>query len=497
MSESSASTPLRDETRPPEEPSAAALAMGRVAADNADPSLPLDAREGVATVTLTGDNAAVGALTRGELPSVIASVAFPAVASMLLMTLFATADSYWVGRQIGPAGLAAVSTSIFWVWVIISCAEMVSVGLTAVAARRHGERRPDQAARAVGDAVALSFTLGAVIAVAGHLMLTQMFGVMHTPTEVSAMGYRYLGTYLYGAPLIFGFFAIDAGFRASGDTQTPFVMLATSVVVALLLDPVLIMGLGPAPQLGIAGAATATVFTRSVVFVVGIAILTRRGMIRFGRPSARTLASIVRVGLPTALTGVLFSLVYVFLTRTTSRFGTPALAALGVGHRVEAWTYMVGVGLGAAAAAVVGQNLGAREVRRASRAGWIAAGYSTIVGGIGGALQLIFAVHFASLFTNDPAVIAESSHYLRIASLSTLLSGCEVVLEGALGGAGDTLPPMLTSTSITALRLPLAAWAAPRFGTAGIWWVIVLTAVGRSLAMMAIWRRGRWARKSV
>ncbi|MEP7085741.1 MAG: MATE family efflux transporter, partial [Gemmatimonadota bacterium] len=203
---------------------------------------------------------------------------------------------------------------------------------------------------------------------------------------------------------------------------------------------------------------------------------------------------IVRVGLPTALTGVVFSVIYVFLTRTTTLFGTPALAALGVGHRVESWSYMVGIGFGAAAAAIVGQNLGANQVERAERSAWIATGFAMTIGLIAAIAEYSLATKFAMVFTSDPAVIAESARYLRIGAVSTLFAGAELVLEGALGGAGDTLPPMITSTALTALRIPLAAWAASRWGTTGIWWTISITALGRGLAMMVLWKWGRWKR---
>lgn len=481
MSELSVTPP--GPTRPPElEPAAA---------------LPLDPHDGLTPVVVTGEYAANLAITRGSLPRVIAVFALPAVMSMLLMTLFYTADAYWVGQKIGAAGLAAVSTSVFWIWMIISGADMVSVGLTAVASRRHGEGRPDAAARAVGDAVVYALFIGATIAVAGRIYLHQMFAVMDTPPEVTALGIDYLGTYLLGAPLIFGFFAVDAAFRASGNTRTPFLLLVTTVAAALVLDPVLILGLGPAPRLGITGAAVATIATRAVAFVFGIALLVRRRMIRLGRVALRTIANISRVGLPTAVTGVVFAVVYVLLTRTTTLFGTPALAALGVGQRVESWTFMIGVGCGAAAAAIVGQNLGARQTDRAQAAGWIATGFATIVCAVGAVLEYTVAPQFTGLFSRDPAVIAEGAHYLRIAAVSTLFSGSELVLEGALGGAGETLPPMLTSSTFTVLRLPLAAWAATRWGTAGIWWTISITAMGRAVAMMSLWRWGRWKRKSV
>ena len=460
-------------------------------------ALPLDAHEGVPAIGITGEFVAQAALVDSPLSRTIVRVALPSVASALLMTLFTSVDAFWVGTRIGPTGLAAVSTSVFWIWMLIALAEMVAVGLTAVAARRHGQRRPTEAARAVGAALVFALGLGIVVAVVGLLLLDWAFAVMRTSPEVTALGKRYLAAYLAGCPLIFGYFAVDAAFRASGDTRTPFALLAVSVVAALVLDPVLILGLGPAPALGIAGAAIATILTRGSAFVLGLALLTRRGMISLAGPSNRAIPVIARVGLPTAATGVIFSLIYVLMTRTTTQFGTPALAALGIGHRVESWAYMVGVGFGAAAAAIIGQNLGAGQVGRAERAGWITTGFASVVGVVAAVVEIIFAEQFASLFTDDPAVIAVSASYLRICALSQAFVGAELVLEGALGGAGHTLPPMLTSTTLTALRIPLAAWAAFRWGIEGIWWVICLTATARGIAMMVLWRLGRWKRKSL
>jgi len=436
-------------------------------------------------------------LVSGDLRATVIRVALPAVASSLLMTLFSSVDAFWVGTRIGPTGLAAVSTSLFWIWMIVSLAEMVGIGLTAFAARRHGEGRHDEAARIGGDALVVTCVIGVIVAVLGLWNLPLLFAWMHTPDAVTALGTNYLGVYLLGAPLIYGFFAVDAAFRASGDTRTPFVLLLSSVAVTLVLDPVMILGLGPVPRLGIAGAAIATISTRGVVCVVGALIAVRRGILRFGRLRGSAVAAVCRVGLPTALTGVTFSIIYVALTRTTTQFGIPALAALGIGHRVESWLFMIGVGFGAAAAAVVGQNLGAGRPDRAARAGWIATGLCTALGGVTFVAQLVFAPQFAGLFSSDPTVILEATRYLRIAAVSQLAVCAEVVLESALGGAGDTVPPMIASTAITASRIPLAAWSAARWGSAGVWWVISLTAVGRGVAMVALWRSGRWQRKSV
>ena len=460
------------------------------------PSLPVETHEGIAPVAVTGDWQAAHLVT-DSLRGTILCVALPAVASSLLMTLFSSVDAFWVGTRIGAAGLAAVSTSLFWIWMVVSLAEMIGVGLTAVAARRHGERRPAEAAALAGDALVFAAVLGAIVAAIGTRYLGAIFAVMETPPDVTALGTAYLRTYLLGTPLIYAFFAIDSAFRAAGDTRTPFVLLLASVAVTLVLDPVLILGLGPFPRLGVAGAAIATISTRGVAAVMGLVLASRRGLVRLGRVRAGSIAQICRVGLPTAATGTMFSAIYIVLTRTTTRFGTPALAALGIGHRVESWLFMIGVGFGAATAAIVGQNLGAGRPDRAERAGWMATGYCTMLGVAAFALELLFPRQFASLFTTDAAVIHEAVKYLRIAAVSQLAVCSEIVLEGALGGAGETVPPMLSSTALTASRIPLAAWAANRWGSVGIWWVISLTAIGRGVAMAALWRAGRWKRRSV
>jgi putative MATE family efflux protein len=459
-------------------------------------SLPLEPHEGLAPVAVTNEWESAQ-LVSDPLPRTIARVALPAVASSLLMTLFFSVDTFWIGTRVGATGLAAASTAVFWIWLLVSIAEMVSVGLTAVASRRHGEGRATEAAHIAGDALVLALVLGVCCAVIGLALLPHLFSVMHTPPEVSALGERYLRTYLLGAPLIFGFFAVDAAFRATGDTRTSFLLLSTSVAVTLVLDPVLIVGWGPIPALGVSGAAIATICTRGVAFALGLAIVGKRGVVRFRRPQLGTLATIARIGLPTAVTGVAFSLIYVLVTRTATRFGTPALAALGIGHRVESWLFMIGVGFGAATAAIVGQNLGAGRSDRAERAGWISVGFCSLIGVVACVVELAIPERFASIFSHDPAVIAEGARYLRIAAISQLGVCTEIVLEGALGGAGYTLAPMITSTLITASRIPIAAWAATRYGSVGLWWTISLTALGRAIGMMVIWRGARWKRSSI
>src|SRR5881396_275481 len=322
-------------------------------------------------------------------------------------------DSIWVGRLIGPVALAAVSTSGFYVWVALSLGEMVEIGLIAVAARRHGEGERERAARAAA-AVAYALIAGLVVSIIGLLIADDLFRLMTVPPEVAKLGHVYLTTWVLGGPLVFGFFAIEATFRAAGDTRTPFMMLAASVCVSIVLDPLLIAGVGPFPRLGVEGAALASVMVRGGGFLVGLVIALRRGLLRIADPDWRALPTIVRIGTPLSLAGVLLSVIYMWLTRFTSRFGTPALAALGVGHKMEGLGFIAISGFALSASALVGQNLGAGQEGRAREAVRLTVTYCLVVTVTTALAFLVIPETLVSLFTSDRAVIEDGALYLRV-----------------------------------------------------------------------------------
>jgi putative MATE family efflux protein len=439
----------------------------------------------------------VTTLTVGPLRPVVLRLAAPAVAMMACHFCFNFIDSVWVGRLIGPAALAAVSTAGFYVWVALSLGEMVEIGLIAVAARRHGEGDPERAARAAAAAVAYALIAGTFVSVVGIVIVDRLFELMTVPPDVASLGHTYLTTWLLGGPLVFGFFAIEATFRASGDTRTPFLLLAGSVILSIGLDPLLIAGVGPFPRLGVEGAALTSVMVRGGGFLLGIAIALKRGLIRVRAPDWRVIPTIVRVGAPLSLAGALLSLIYMWLTRFTSQFGTSALAALGVGHKMEGLGFIAISGFALSASALVGQNLGARQEDRARAAVRLTVSYCLVVTVTTAAAFLLIPETLVSLFTSDPAVIADGALYLRVIAFAQIGQSFELILEGALAGAGYTFWPQVASTSLTALRIPLAAWWSAWLGLIGIWLALSLTAILRGVAMVVFWKRGGWRRATV
>ena len=448
-------------------------------------------------MTIAGDRGAspvrpVGITSAPLLPTVL-RLALPAVGTTLLQVLFNITDTFWVGRTLGPAALAGVSSAGYSLWIIITTGELLGAGLTAVAARRHGEGQPALAARAAGTALVLAVVIGVLVAMLGLTGLDPLFHLMQLPADADREARRFLVVQCVGSVLIYGYFVVEAAFRSAGNTRTPFLLLAVSVLLNLVLDPLMILGIGPFPAMGVYGAALATVLTRGFGFVAGLALLIRRGHIRPAFDSAAAW-NIMRIGTPVMLAGSLFSLSYIFLVPIVGRFGTPALAALGVGHKVEGVSYMIAVGFGLAASTLVGQNLGAGQPARARAAGWLTATLAVVPIGMLGVIFSLWPEQLAEVFTRDEATAGAAALYLLAFAVVQPFIAFEEALFGGLSGAGYTVWPMVWVILLSVVRIPLALWAAVRGGLAGVWLVLAVTAMGRGVAMLALWRWGRWER---
>jgi putative MATE family efflux protein len=433
-----------------------------------------------------------------ELPlsRAIFELAWPAMTATMLVNVFNLVDVFWVGR-LGTAALGGMTASAFLVWCLHAVAQLVGTGVNAVVARRVGEGDVVRAGIAGGQGLVLALavaalTMGLTLPVAGRVL-----GALALGPGVRVAAGDYLGPILYGFPAITCWYAVEATFRGSGDTRTPMIVLGATLALNAALDPLLIFGWGPVPRLGIAGAAWATVVSHALGVVAGLGLLRRSAVRpRLGSPALRPdlLWTLARVGSPVAVSSFLFSVIYIVLTRIIAGFGGPALAAVGVGHRVEGLVYFTCLGFAAAAGTLVGQHLGARQPRQAERAAWLSTGYAAAVCLVLAVLFFVLAPWIFALFSSDPHVIQEGTIYLRIVAVFEVGTAFELVLEGSFAGAGNALPPMLVCVPLTALRIPLAHVLAHRIrmGAPGIWWAISASTGLKGMVMAAWFRRGRW-----
>jgi putative MATE family efflux protein len=440
-------------------------------------------------------------ILHGPILPTLVRLAWPVLVSMSLHTCFNIVNAFWVGR-LGPAALAAVTTSLFATWSLWAFAEMVGVGLVATVSRHVGAGEHARADHAAAQGILLASLLAAIAAALGGIVPRWLFHVLRTEPEVAREGIVFLEAIFLGAAAFFLLFTLEAILRAWGDTRTP--MRITSLVVALniVLDPLLIFGVGPFPRLGTLGAGIATVAAHSI----GVALMIRHFTVHRARfpgiprnllrvdPAA--MFRLLRIGAPISLNMILFSLVYLFLSREAAAIGTGPLAALGVGNRIESISYLTASSLSVAAATMVGQNLGAASPDRARAVAAASVRLAIGVCSFWGFVFYVFARPLLTIFSSDAQVIGPGITFLRLLAICQPMMGLEIALSGVFQGAGYTLLPMSISSTISVLRIPLARFAVGTagLGLQGIGWVIAVTCMLRGACMLLVMRTGRWAR---
>lgn len=456
---------------------------------------------------------------RQPLDREILRIALPAAGSALLQVAHRAVDQAWVGA-LGTEALAALAISCLSVWIFAALGWLVGMGLTALVARYLGAGRRGAAAYIATQGLRWALALGVVSAVAGWFLAPLLFLGAEAEPLVFADGLAYTRIYWAGGIAILLHLAGDAVFRAHGDTTTPFRIAMIALGLNVAVTPLLIFGWGPVPALGVAGAGCATVGAEALAALMCVRALRRRRLVsgdlvpddemrlheatHVGRPGRLGLdvavfVRMARVGLPALAASLLFNFVLLELMRTAqSAGGAAAQAGLGVGHTGEGVAFVLGLGWSAAAASLVGRRLGAEDPVGAERAAWRSAHHCAILCAGWAVLLFFVADPIARFFAHEPEAQAFAASYLRIVALCLVPQAYELVLDGAFGGAGMTLPPMLIGVSISLLRIPLAWWAVGQgYGVESIWVVISATAFLRGLLCMGWFARGTWKLRAV
>ena len=443
-------------------------------------------------------------LTTSNIPRAIFYLAWPAVLQMGIDTTMRLIDAFWVGR-LGASYMAAVTSSMFILWTLMALAVMIAAGVTAMVARSVGAKDKPFAAYVVRQATYFGLIFSVVAGLTGFLLSTRFMQLLGVGPDVVPLGSSYLKISFISSPAIFVFFIFGSAMQGAGDTRTPLKVMALTLVTNAVLDPLLILGLGPFPRMGTNGAALATAISHSLGAIVYLYLLNSDRLILkvklLTREKLNTsiLRRLLRIGVPSSIDFVLFSVVYIVLTRITAVFGTEAVAALGIGNRIESISYMISFGFSIATSALVGQNLGAGRPDRSEKSAWTTAGIIAVFTGLVTAAFLLIPSQIVRIFIKDPQVVAIGAAYLRIIGLSQVFMGVEIVIAGGFVGAGDTIPPTLVSGLTSLARIPLAYYFGIRLGMGinAIWWIISLTGIARGIAIPVWFKAGTWKRRKV
>ncbi len=442
--------------------------------------------------------------TQGPILRNVFELAWPSVLSMTLMTAFAIINAFFLGR-LGTVPLAAAISAIFVVWMTQSVVQIVTSGATAVVARSVGEGEYVRAAEAARQALWWGLGLAALLTAAGHFATPLAFDIMGTDPDVTREGTIYLRIMFYGSVFLVIKETLGAVFQATGDTRTTLYVNLLAIGLNIILDPILIFGLFGFPRLETAGAALGTITAyavASLVYVVRVKQGRLRLPLRLSRPKQFDVDlawRMFKIGFPLSFADIIFCTVYIFLNQVVAGYGAFAIAALGIGNRMESVNYMVSHGFGIAAATLVGQNLGAGKPDRAEKSAW----YTTLVvmgfTGVVGILVVIFRSELASVFLTDPQARVALDSYLILLGSTQIFMGAEIVLYFAFTGAGYTLWPSLISIPGAILRIPIAYVIGQvlGFGLVGVWWAITITMVLKGVALCGMFRLNRWKHQTV
>ncbi|WP_437878990.1 MATE family efflux transporter [Sorangium sp. So ce513] len=471
----------------------------------ASPAAPAPRRDGGVWATL---RAAVRGgehdFTSGSIDRAIALLAIPMVMEMLMESLFVVVDVFWVSR-LGANAVAAVGLTESILSVVYALGMGLSVAASATVARRIGEGRPEEAAAMAGQAIVLGLLISLPIAVAGALLAPRMLAAMGATAEVVATGAPFASIMLGGNATILMLFAINAAFRGAGDAALSMRVLWLSNALNMALGPCFIFGLGPFPELGVAGAAVGTTLGRGAGVALQVYLLARGGgrvkvRARHLVPDPRALATLIRLFANGAFQAVIGTASWIGMVRILAPFGSAALAGYTIGMRVVVFAILPAFGLANAGATMVGQNLGAGRPERAEAAVYRAGLWNTVVLGAIGLVFVVAAGAIIGAFTDDAEVLRFGTQALRVVSCGFLFYGFGMVFTQAFNGAGDTwTPTMLNLACFWLWEIPLG-WGlahAAGLGPLGVFIAIAVAFSTLALAGGLMFRRGAWKLRRV
>jgi putative MATE family efflux protein len=442
--------------------------------------------------------------TAGSLNRAILLLAVPMVLEMVLESLFAVVDIFWVGR-LGANATATVGLTESLLSLIFAVAMGLSLSTTAMVARRIGEKDPEGAAVAGVQAIALGFIVSVVIGIPCFFFAPNLLRIMGASPEIVATGSGYTRICLGGSFAVLLLFLNNAIFRGAGDAAIAMRLLWVSNIINLVLDPCLIFGWGPFPRLGVTGAALATLTGRSIgVLYQFYRLMKGTERIRILRSQMRIQWSVLWRLVRVSLTGILqFAIAHtswIGLVRIVSVFGAAALAGYTIAIRIVIFIILPSWGLSNAAATLVGQNLGAGHPERAEKAVWRTGLYNVMFLGMVGVIFIIFPEPIVRLFTHDPDVVPLGAACLRIISYGNLGYAYFMVMMQAFNGAGDTITPTIVNFfGFWLFEIPLA-WclAMPlRMKSNGVFFSIAIAESAMAVASAILFKQGRWKKKKI
>lgn len=418
--------------------------------------------------------------TQGSILKHIWALSFPTMIAFALQTSFNVIDTIFVGRLGGDA-IAAVSIVFPVVILMIALGSGTGVGAASLIARYLGTKNKREAGRVAEHAVLIALFFSILFGLMGWSFAKPLFILIGATPSVLSLAMSY-SQWIFGfGGFIFIFITISNILRGEGDAKTPMKYMIVSVLLNIILDPFLIFGLWFFPALGVEGAAIATIIARGVGCILITAhILSGKSIIQLAfkkfKYSFNIVKGIFSIGIPASLSHMMMSLGMIFITRIVSSFGPTAIAAYGLGFRLESIAFHFALGVSLAVVPLVGHNFGAGEVKRAKKIAWVCAALAMSVTAFIGFVFLLTPRLWLRVFTNDMLVIDQAVPYIKVLSWVFAFVSLSIIIENAFQGFGKGMPKfLLTLFRLGILAIPFAYIFSKIFGLVGVWYGLALS----------------------
>ena len=442
--------------------------------------------------------------TQGSIGRVTIMLAIPMILEMAMESVFAVVDIFFVAG-LGTAAVATVGLTEAMITLLYAISIGLSMGTTALIARRIGEKDPDAASLTAGQAIWIGVLVSVVVGLIGFFYAKDILILMGADEAVLETGESYTRIMFGSCFTIVFLFLINAIFRGAGDASLAMRALTLANCINIVLDPCLIYGYGPFPELGIEGAAIATNIGRGVGVLYGLYYLCGGGgKIRLHIANLVLQMAVIVALLRISIGGVSQFLVstasWVFLMQIVSGFGSAAVAGYTIAVRIVMFSILPAWGLSNAVATLVGQNLGAGQPDRAEASVWYIVKYNAIYMGFASLMILLFTRSIVGLFTDEAAVVEYAVQCLTIFAFAFVAWGAGMALSQAFNGAGDTMTPTWINVfCFWVVQMPLAYFLALGLdlGPVGVFWAVFASDILTGIVGFLVFRRGKWKERVV
>lgn len=427
-------------------------------------------------------------LTEGGILKKLVILALPIMGTSLIQMAYNLTDMIWIG-VLGSRAVTAIGTAGFFTWFAFAFITIPQIGAAVGVAQSVGRKDSDETRNYIRHSIQINIVFAIMYGIIMILFRRNLIGFFNINGEdIVGMAESYLLIVSTGMVFFFLPPVLTAIFNGHGDSKTPFIINTIGLMVNIILDPLLILGVGPFPKLEVAGAATATIIAQFVVTTVYIVVIRKRTdffkEINFlQKPDWNHVGRIVKFGLPVSLQSGAFTFIAMIIARILSRWGATTIAVQSVGSQIESISWMTAGGFQTALSAFVGQNFGAKKWDRIYKGYFTAVGIISIIGIVTSSLLIFLPGPIFSIFIREQEVIRDGIIYLRILGMSQFFMCIEITTAGAFNGLGKTIPPSLVGVVFNALRIPGALLLSLFLGLEGVWWSVSLSSILKGLIL--------------